>query len=101
MAQFSCRLPRWFNRCRFFSPEDASIGAVPLCRAKCPELGKRRMSPVRPMMIAAINGPIPNTSVTVVPDAVTAAAAGHQVDLGNYPLAQELAQRAIGDGMIL
>ena len=31
--------------------------------------------------------------------AVTAAAARHQADLGNYPHAQELAQRAIGDGV--
>ncbi len=31
--------------------------------------------------------------------AVTAAAAGHQANLGNYPHAQELAQRAIGDGV--
>ena len=33
--------------------------------------------------------------------AVTAAAAGHQANLGNYPRAQELAQRAIGDGVPL
>ncbi len=31
--------------------------------------------------------------------AVTAAAAQHQVNLGNYPHAQQLAQRAIGDGV--
>jgi predicted ATPase/class 3 adenylate cyclase len=33
--------------------------------------------------------------------AVIAAAARHQADLGNYPHAQELAQRAIGDGVPL
>ena len=69
MAWFDCRSPRGFNRCRFFGPDDASIGAVPLCRAKCPAVGKQRTSPTRPTMIAAINGPIPNTSVTVVFDA--------------------------------
>ena len=31
------------------------------------------MSPVCPMTIAAMNGPTPKTSVTVVPDAITAA----------------------------
>ena len=49
------------------------MGAVPLCRTKCPEVGNRRMSPTRPTMIAAINGRIPYTSVTVVFDASMAA----------------------------
>ena len=56
-----------FNRCRFLGPDEASIGAVPLWRAKCPAVGKRRMSPTRPMMIAAVDGPIPWIAVTVVP----------------------------------
>jgi len=30
------------------------------------------MSPVNPMSMAAMIGPIPNTSVTLVPDAATA-----------------------------
>ena len=41
----------------------ASIGAVPLCRAKCPAVGNRLTSPTRPTMIAAVNGPIPWISV--------------------------------------
>ena len=70
MAWFNWRSPRGFNRWRFFGPEDASIGAVPLWRAKCPALGNLPMSPTRPMMIAAVNEPIPWTSVTVVPVAM-------------------------------
>ena len=62
-------VPAGFSRCRLFGPDDASIGAVPLWRAKCPEVGNRRTSPTRPTMIAAVNGPIPYTSVTVVFDA--------------------------------
>ena len=50
------------------------MGAVPLWRAKCPAVGKRRMSPARPMMIAAVRGPIPWMLVTVVPvDLITVA----------------------------
>lgn len=43
------------------------MGAVPLWRAKCPAVGKRRMSPARPMMIVAVSGPIPWTLVIVEP----------------------------------
>ena len=46
------------------------MGAVPLWRAKCPDVGKRRMSPTRPRMIAAVRGPIPWMPVTVDPSTV-------------------------------
>lgn len=52
---------------------EASIGALPLNRAKCPELGNRH-TPVWPTTMAATSGLTPCTSVTVVPDAATASA---------------------------
>src|SRR6187397_860586 len=62
MAWFNCRSQRGSRRCRLIGPDEASIGAVWLWRAKCPEVGNRRTSPTRPTMIAAVNGPIPYLS---------------------------------------
>ena len=53
------RLPARDRRWRFWSPEDASIGAVPFQEAKCPAVRNRLMSPMSPSSRAAPDGPIP------------------------------------------
>ena len=55
-------------------PEDTSTGAVPLQAAKQSGPGNRQMSRTSPITAAATAGPTPDTSVTVVPEAWTAAA---------------------------
>jgi hypothetical protein len=53
------RLPVRDRRWRFWSPEDASIGAVPFQQAKWALLRNRLMSPMSPSRRAAPDGPIP------------------------------------------
>lgn len=50
------RLPARHSRWRFWSPEDASIGAVPFQDAKCAAVQNRLMSPMSPMSRAALTG---------------------------------------------
>ena len=59
IARLSCRLPPRCRRWRWVLPDEAGIGAVPACRAKCPSLGKRCAPAVWPMMIAAVMVPQP------------------------------------------
>ena len=60
IAQLSCRLPRGFNRCRTFGPDEASIGAGAWQLAKQRRVENRSMFPVPPMTIAAVwDGPSP------------------------------------------
>jgi hypothetical protein len=44
-ARLICRLPARDSRCLTWSPEEASMGAVPFQEAKCARLGNRVMSP--------------------------------------------------------
>ena len=55
MRRFPARDSRW----RFWSPEDASIGAVPFQEAKWARLVNRPMSPMSPSRRAAPDGPMP------------------------------------------
>jgi hypothetical protein len=64
-------LPRRDRRWRRWSPEDASIGAVPFHDAKCAAVRNRAMSAMSPMSRAAPDGPIPFRSVSELPLAVT------------------------------
>jgi hypothetical protein len=50
-------------RCRCTSPDDASIGAVPLLAAKCPAVRNRPRSPTIARMVAAPMSPIPRIAV--------------------------------------
>jgi hypothetical protein len=62
-----CRFPARDSRCRIWSPEDASMGAVPFQEAKCALLGNRVMSPTSTSRRAAPEGPMPCRSISVVP----------------------------------
>jgi hypothetical protein len=73
-AWFIRRFPRSDSRQTTRPPEDTSAGAVPLQAAKLSGPGKREMSPTSPGTAAATAGPAPKISVTVVPEARTAAA---------------------------
>ena len=79
MAWFSRRFPRSDSRQMMRLPEDTSAGAVPLSAAKQSGPGNREMSRTSPGTAAATAGPAPDTSVTVVPQARTAAASLHLV----------------------
>ena len=72
-TRLTCRFPARDSRWRTWSPEDASIGAVPFQEAKCPRLGNRAMSPASTRSRAAPDGPIPSRAVSVVPAAFSAA----------------------------
>ena len=65
------RLPARERRWRFWSPEEASIGAVPFHEAKCPAVRNRLMSPMSPNSRAAPDGPIPLSSRSELPVAAT------------------------------
>ena len=54
-----CRFPARESRCRTWSPEEASIGAVPFQDAKWPRSGNRVMSPTSTSSRAAPEGPMP------------------------------------------
>jgi hypothetical protein len=66
-----CRLPARESRCRIWSPEEASIGAVPFQEAKWARSGKRVMSATSTSSRAAPDGPILGRSINVVPVAAT------------------------------
>jgi hypothetical protein len=68
-----CRLPARDSRWRTWSPEEASIGAVPFQEAKCARVGNRVMSRVSISSRAAPDGPIPCRLVSVVPVAASSA----------------------------
>ena len=68
-----CRFPARESRWRTWSPEEASIGAVPFQEAKCALLGKRVMSPTSTSSRAAPDGPIPFRVSSEVPVAATSA----------------------------
>jgi hypothetical protein len=61
------RLPAWESRWRIWSPEEASIGAVPFQDAKWPLVGKRVMSPASTSKRAAPVGPMPCRPSRLVP----------------------------------
>lgn len=63
-ARLMCRFPAGESRGRFWSPEEASSGAVPLQEAKCARLVKWRMSP---SSRAAPEGPMPCSSSSRLP----------------------------------
>ena len=65
------RLPARDSRCRCWSPDEASSGAVPFQEAKCPRLAKRWMSPTSPMRRAAPDGPMPLRFCRLLPVAST------------------------------
>jgi len=67
------RFPARDSRWRTWSPEDTSIGAVPLQLANLSLVANRVMSPTSAKIRPAITGPMPNRLVSVVPDAVTRA----------------------------
>ena len=60
-------MPARESRWRTWSPEDASIGAVPFQDAKCALEGKRATSRASISSRAAPDGPIPFKLVKVVP----------------------------------
>ena len=60
------RFPPRERRWRTLSPEEASIGAVPVQDAKCPLSGNRVMSPTSTSSRAAPEGPMPCRVVSVV-----------------------------------
>ena len=64
------RLPARESRWRCWSPEEASIGAVPFQDAKWPRVAKRAMSPMSPSSRAAPEGPIPCSCSRLLPVAV-------------------------------
>jgi len=68
-----CRLPARDSRWRIWSPEEASIGAVPFQEAKCARVGNRVMSSASISSRAAPDGPIPCRLVSVVPVARSSA----------------------------
>ena len=68
MRRFPARDRRW----RCWSPEDASIGAVPFQEAKCAWWRNRPMSPMSPSSRAAPDGPMPLSSCRLLPVAATA-----------------------------
>ena len=53
------RFPSRDSRCRTWSPEEASIGAVPFQEAKWSRSGNRVMSPTSTSSRAAPEGPMP------------------------------------------
>ena len=53
------RLPARDSRCRFWSPLEASRGAVPFQDANLPLSANRAMSPTSPRSRAALEGPMP------------------------------------------
>ena len=65
------RLPARDRRWRFWSPEDASMGAVPFHEAKWAALRNRSMSPMSPSRRAAPDGPIPLRSLSELPIVAT------------------------------
>ncbi len=54
-----CRFPARESRWRTWSPEEASIGAVPFQEAKCALVGNRVMPATSTSSRAAPEGPIP------------------------------------------
>jgi hypothetical protein len=65
LKAWQCRqFPRRDSRQTFRSPEDTSIGAVPLQAAKWSRPGKRDTSRTSPMTAAAMTGPDGWTSTT-------------------------------------
>jgi hypothetical protein len=74
MAWFTRLFPRRDSRQTLRFPEDTSTGAVLLQAAKWSRPGNRDTSSTSPSTIPAMTGPTPNTSVSVVPEAFTAAA---------------------------
>jgi len=75
------RLPARERRCRRWSPEDASIGAVPFQEAKCAAVANRRMSPMSPSSRAAPEGPIPFSAPSELPVATWRYRAVDELDL--------------------
>src|SRR5215207_1357035 len=67
------RLPARESRCRVWSPEEASSGAVPLQEAKWPLVGNRETSPMSPSSRAAPDGPIPLSDSSPLPVSATRA----------------------------
>jgi hypothetical protein len=65
------RFPRLGRRWRRWSPEDASIGAVPCQEAKCAAVRNRSIVAMSPMSRAAPDGPIPLRSVSELRLALT------------------------------
>ena len=57
------RLPARDSRWRCWSPEEASMGAVPFQEAKWSAVANRSMSPMSPSSRAAPDGPIPLSSL--------------------------------------
>src|SRR5712691_6960127 len=66
-AQFSCRFPPRFRRCRWVCPEEAGSGAVPDRTAKAALDRTLEGSPTSPRILAAMNGPTPGIAVRLVP----------------------------------
>jgi len=62
-----CRLPARESRWRIWSPEEASIGAVPFQEAKWARLAKRVMSATSTSSRGAPDGPIPLSASSEVP----------------------------------
>ena len=59
------------RRWRFWSPDEASIGAVPFHEAKCAAVANRSMSPMSPTIRTALDGPISLSSPSELPAAAT------------------------------
>ena len=68
-----CRLPALDSRCRTWSPEEASIGAVPFQDAKWALSGNLVTSATSTSSRAAPEGPIPCRVVSVVVLALSSA----------------------------
>jgi hypothetical protein len=64
-------VPARDSLCRTWSPEEASMGAVPFQEAKCALFGNRVMSPTSTRSRAAPVGPMPCRSSRLVPVALT------------------------------
>lgn len=65
------RRPARESRCRTCSPDEASMGAVPFQEAKWALSGKRVMSPTSTSSLAAPEGPMPCSWVSVLPVAAS------------------------------
>src|SRR5665811_570770 len=68
---FNRRFPARDSRCRTISPEEASIGAVPVQEANRLRSANRAMSPTSARTRAAPTGPTPRRSINHEPEAFT------------------------------
>src|ERR1022692_4739313 len=80
------RLPARESRWRFWSPLEASSGAVPFQDANLPLSANRAMSPTSPRSRAAPEGPMPCTVSSVLPVAVTSSLSSAPAVLMRLPV---------------